>query len=127
MGRTIAILALTMAIVGCSSRGAPDRPGRERHLITAQEINELNLSTAYDVVRHLRPEFLRSRGTMSLRNTRGEFAVVYINGMRAGGLDQLNAIRANDVDTIRYISASDATTRWGTGHTGGVIEVTVKS
>jgi hypothetical protein len=127
MGRTIAILALTMAIVGCSSRGAPDRPDRERHLITAQEIDELNLSTAYDVVRHLRPEFLRSRGTMSLRNTSGEFAVVYINGMRAGGLDQLNAIRANDVDTIRYISASDATTRWGTGHTGGVIEVTVKS
>jgi hypothetical protein len=27
------------------------------------------------------------------------------------------------VKEIRYISASDATTRWGTGHSGGVILV----
>lgn len=127
MLRHFTILALAFAVIGCSSRAAPDRPARQRHVITAQEIGDLNVSTAYDVVRQLRPEFLRSRGTSSVRQSGGDFAIVYINGMRAGGLDQLNGIRATDVDTIRYISAADATTRWGTGHAGGVIEVTVKS
>lgn len=121
------LLVLATAMAACSSNPSGDTPSRQRDLITAEEIAAINVATAFDVVRQLRPEFLRSRGTMSLRETGGEYAVVYMNGMRMGGPEQLHQIRASDVETIRYISATDATTRWGTGHTGGVIEVTVKS
>jgi hypothetical protein len=53
--------------------------------------------------------------------------VIYVNGMRAGPLEALRSISAVDVQEIRYISAADATTRWGTGHSGGVIEVRIRS
>jgi hypothetical protein len=33
---------------------------------------------------------------------------------------------ANDIESTRYFSASDATTKWGTGYTGGAIEVTTR-
>lgn len=125
--RSLFTLLAGAILAACSGNPGTDSPNRQRDLISPEEIAELNVSTAYDVVRQLRPEYLRSRGTMSLREAGGEYAVVYLNGMRLGGLDQLNSIRATDVQMIRYISASDATTRWGTGHTGGVIEVVVKS
>lgn len=32
-----------------------------------------------------------------------------------------------DVQEDRHISASDATTRYGTGHTGGAIEIRIRS
>ena len=125
--RSLLVLLAGLTLAACSGNRSSDSPTRQRDLISAEEIAALNVATAFDVVRQLRPEFLRTRGTMSLREAGGEYAVVYMNGMRLGGPDQLHQIRASDVHTIRYIGASDATTRWGTGHTGGVIEVTVKS
>lgn len=128
--RSLLIIFAPIIIGACASasggNGSSTSP-RDRNLITAEEIAGLNVATAFDIVRQLRPEFLRSRGTMSMRQADSEFAVVYMNGMRMGGPDQLHQIRATDVQAIRYISAADATTRWGTGHTGGVIEVVVKS
>jgi hypothetical protein len=50
-----------------------------------------------------------------------------MGGVRMGGLEELHSIRAADVESIRFINARDATTRWGTGHMGGVIEVLLRS
>ncbi len=127
MRRSPFLVLAFLVFAACASNPGSDSPGRQRDVITAEEIAQLNVATAFDIVRQLRPEYLRSRGTMSLREGGSEYAVVYMNGMRLGGPEQLHQIRASDVQTIRYINASDATTRWGTGHTGGVIEVTVKS
>jgi hypothetical protein len=41
-------------------------------------------------------------------------------------LATLQQIRAIDVQEIRYLSATEATTPYGTGHVGGVIEVTTR-
>lgn len=120
------LLPLTAACASSGSSGTRSA-GRDRDTLTAEEIAEANVGTAYEAVRQLRPEFLRTRGTMSMRDATNEYAVVYINGIRMGGPEQLNNVRAGDVSVIRYINASDATTRWGTGHAGGVIEVVVKS
>lgn len=128
MRRSLLPVLAALAFAACASSGGTGSTSpRDRNLITAEEISALNVATAFDVVRQLRPEFLRSRGTMSMRQADSEYAIVYMNGMRLGGPEQLHQIRATDVQAIRYISAADATTRWGTGHTGGVIEVIVKS
>lgn len=124
--RRTAVILIAILIAGCAGRSSGERPVRDRNLITAEEIAEINVSTAYEVVRQLRPEYLRSRGVTSIRDSSAEQPVVYVSGMRLGGLDQLNAIPATDVESIRYISATDATTRWGTNHTGGVIDVAVR-
>lgn len=126
MVRTISGILLTAAVAACGA-SAPAQPRATRSVITAEEISSLNVTNAWEVIQHLRPDYLRSRGSVSIRNQAAQFAVVYVNGMRAGGLDELRSVRAGDVANIRFISAADATTRWGTGHTGGVIEITTKT
>jgi hypothetical protein len=121
---TVLLAGMLAAACGSAPRNGPPR---SRNVITAEEIAPLNVSTAWDIVQRLRPDYLRSRGSTSITRPSAQYAVVYVNGVRAGGLEQLRSIRAGDVETIRYISASDATTRWGTDHSGGVIEVTTKS
>ena len=49
--------------------------------------------------------------------------VVYMNESRLGGSDQLRQIPLSDIREIRYFTAADATTKWGTGHTAGAIQV----
>lgn len=123
--RGVVLAGLVLALACSSSRGAG--PGGNRNVITSDEIRALNVSTAMDVVQRLRPEFLRGRGRASIQDPAAQFPVVYVDGVRAGGIDALRTIGATDVLEIRYINSTDATTRYGTGHTGGVIEVRIRS
>jgi len=117
--------AITLVVSACASAGRTGAVPRD--IITRDEIERLNVSNALEVVERLRPEFLRGRGRVSIEQPDAQFPVVYVNGVRAGRLDALHSITASDVHEIRYISAADATTRYGTGHTGGVIEVRIRS
>lgn len=117
------LLAVT---IGCASTG-PERPRRDRNVISAEEIAAAQVTNAFDAVRRLRPHFLQSRGPSSIQTPGADQPVVYMNGMRVGSPETLDTIRANEIETITYISPSDATTRYGTGHAGGVIEVKTKS
>jgi outer membrane cobalamin receptor len=49
--------------------------------------------------------------------------VVYVDNVRFGDLETLQSIPITGIAEIRYMSGPDATTRWGTGVLGGVIEV----
>lgn len=117
--------ALAAAVAACyGSGGAGKSAGAPRTLLLADEIQASAVSgSAYDAVRRLRPEFLRNRGARSLGDARPEPLVVYLNGVMAGGVEALNQIPATDVRSIRYLNGRDATTRYGTGHGGGVLEV----
>jgi outer membrane cobalamin receptor len=46
-----------------------------------------------------------------------------MDNVRAGDVNMLPTIPVDDIGEIRFITGSDATTRWGTGVTGGVIEI----
>jgi hypothetical protein len=122
--RATMCLAL-FVLAACSSTGAA--PGRgSSNVITRTELNTLDLSTAYDAVQRLRPHFLRGRGSTSIRDPNPVLPVVYIAGVKQGGPEALHRVRVSEVEEIRYIGASDATTRYGTGHTGGAIEVVLR-
>ena len=41
-------------------------------------------------------------------------------------LAHLHRMSIDDIETMRYLSSSDATTKYGTGYVGGVIEVTTR-
>lgn len=112
------------AFAACSS--APAGQTRDRHRITVQEIESTHVGSAYDVVQALRPEYLRSRGVASLRTATPEYAVVYIDGVRAGGLNELRRVPREQLAEVRYLSSGDATTAYGTGHGGGAIMVSTK-
>lgn len=115
-------LALTLyATSGCVSAGDPPA-GRERSTITVEEIAASTANSVFELVERLRPEYLRVRG--EVQNPAGSSqGLVYVNGMRAGGFDILRSMRPQNVQEIRFLSAADATTRYGTGHTAGVIDI----
>jgi hypothetical protein len=120
--RFLSLLAVVILGSACASSGQPgqSRPRRNSNLITAEELSELSVSTAYEAVRQLRPGWLQGRGRQGL-------PVVYRNNSRWGGDPRsLESIRIIAISEMRFLSASDATTLYGTGFTGGVILVVTR-
>jgi hypothetical protein len=118
-------LVIALVAAACASSGGAARGDRD--VITLEQIQSVSASTAMDVIQRLRPEFVRGRGRSSVQDPTAQFPVVYVDGVRTGGLEALRSISAIDVREIRYVNSTDATTRYGTGHTGGVIEVRIRS
>lgn len=125
MRRTPCLVLLAFLVAACASSGSGRSLG-SRNVITESEIASVNVGTIYEVVQQLRPHFLQGRGQSSIQDPGSSAPVVYVNGVRYGSPDVLRSLRSMDVREIRYLSASDATTRYGTGHVGGVIEVTTR-
>lgn len=108
---------------------------RDKNLITTEEIAKASGSTAYEVIRQLRPAWFTTRGMAGTQRQEpaGEVGgmvvagvVVYIDGVKAGGTDELNNIGVERIREMRFLSANDATTKFGSGHPNGAIEVTTK-
>ncbi|HWP38666.1 MAG TPA: hypothetical protein VNL18_14055 [Gemmatimonadales bacterium] len=123
--RTHALCLLTIGAVACSSSAggasATAAPRRNSPVITAEEIAAASGSSAYDVVRQLRPAWLVTRGGNAE-------PVAYVDGTRYGSLEDLRNVAVDTIREIRWMDSRDATTRYGTGHQAGVIEVmTVRS
>lgn len=115
--------SLLVILAGCAS--ASGRTAGTSDVIGPDELNMVRVATAYEVVERLRPVFLRGRGQTSLSGD-PQFPIVYVDGMRQGGPEALRRVASQDVGMIRYVPARDATTRYGTGHPAGAIEVTTR-
>lgn len=119
--KPLAILLVVCAVGACAGAPGATVP-RTRNLITVEEIAQTTFTSAFEVIQSLRPEFLRTRGATSVRHP-PEYALVYVDGMRAGGLDTLRTIPREALLEVRYLSGVDATTLYGTGHGGGAIQI----
>jgi hypothetical protein len=115
----IAVSVTALACVPATrTAGAP----LSRHVLLGDEIQAAAVGTAYQAVARLRPEWLQRRGRIS-RDPAAGAVVVYLNGMRQGGVSALDAIAADNILDMEYLSSQEATTRFGTGHGGGAILV----
>jgi hypothetical protein len=113
----IVMMALLVVATACASGSAGQTGTRQSSTtITTAEIDQLQVPTLFDVIQQLRPQYLRSRGA-------GANPVVYVDGVRRGGIDELRSIDKGTVSEVRYIDGSEATTLYGTGHMGGAIQV----
>ncbi len=114
-------LALALGLAGCASSGGGGTriPGSSSNRIVRAELDALEGAlSAHQAIVRLRPRWLQARGV-------GTFPpVLYVSGSRRGDLDDLRAMQAAELEQMEYMSPSDATTRFGTGHTGGAILVT---
>ena len=98
-----------------------------RDPITESEIARSNAADAYDVVRALRGSMLATRGITTMwKPDGGAYPVVFVDGMYVGALSELRSIPARTIHEVRFLGASEAHFRYGSGYTGGVIEVTTK-
>lgn len=109
---------------------SPRVPRGSSNLITSAEIEAAaqDIQNAYELVERLRPMMMRPRnlsaGAVGAGTTFG--VVAYVEEVRLGDLEALATVMRATVREIRYIGATDATTRWGTGHSSGVIQVVLK-
>ena len=117
--------AVLVFVSACAARSerVPGGESISRDRITTSELSDVDAVDAYTAVQLLRPLWLRSRGASSFTEPMGTLPTVYVDNMRYGELSALSAIPIAEISEIRYISGPDATTRWGTGVVGGVIEV----
>lgn len=123
--------AVLLTLAACATGGATrnNRAKGSRNVITSAELRAApNATTALDAVRRLRPQFLQTRGDVTLGNgaPNSPLPIVFVDGQRYGTVADLRSIRTGDIEEIRYFSASDATLRWGTGYPHGVIEVVTR-
>jgi hypothetical protein len=130
-GRLIGFALLLAAVAaGCASGGTDGERaprGSATRIIQAEIAALSSVANAWDAVQRLRPQWLRGRGASSVTSSENNLPVIYVNNARLGDIDSLQSIEAAAIREMRFIRAADATTRWGTGHAGGVIEVIVRS
>ena len=80
-------------------------------------------ATAYELIQRLRPNWLRARGQVSLGSPEAAYALVYMNEVLYGGLMTLHQIPPGQIERMEFIRGIDASIRWGTGHTAGIISI----
>lgn len=142
--RTMALMFLVTFATACASGGGTSTTASEpqprrgsANLITEAEIAQGAYQTALEIVQSLRPAMMRARtGATSAASTgspglsesaaTGGSVVVYVDESRLGEVPTLASIPAQRVKEIRYVNGRDATTRWGTGHANGVIQVIMR-
>jgi hypothetical protein len=127
--RSASVPRWAWALVLISACAYGTRAGNERQVSESQDVisradlDRIVASTAFEAVERLRPRWLQPRGPTSVLEPQGTLPTVYVDGRPAGDLTALNAIPTEEISELHYVSPTDATTRWGTGVSGGVIEV----
>lgn len=112
-------LSASLGALGCASTGTTSgtAKGRSSSRLAKSEIETTNLTSAYDVVSTLRPAWLRPPGmtTTGLGVTGGNSTqkqvLVYLDGMRLGGIESLRTITTSAIASMEYLSPTEATTR----------------
>jgi outer membrane receptor for ferrienterochelin and colicin len=108
------------------------RPRASRNLITAEEIAAHPARDLYELVRALRPVWMRGNAASitdirrdpenGQRDIRARLVVMH-DGSRMGELEELRRIPIETVGEVRYLDSRDAVARYGGEFSGGAILV----
>lgn len=118
----VGTLLMVLVLGGCASSGSTEREA-DRNLITQEEIAELGVNTAYEVVERLRPRWLRVRTSRS--HNRPTHIVVLVDNMQLEGIRSLWDVDASNIFSIRWLDSAQAGQLPGLGsrHVEGAILV----
>jgi hypothetical protein len=125
------IAALLFSPAGCASRPAgveaAETPAAaiRRDIISREEMNKTQWANAYDLVRNLRPQWLRVRGRDTINGEPGEIQVV-LDDVRLGATDVLRTIPVSGIAYLQWVEGISASQRWGTGFGNGAILVSTR-
>ncbi|CAN5716207.1 hypothetical protein BH23GEM6_BH23GEM6_24590 [soil metagenome] len=93
-------------------------PRASQDVITTEEIRASSDSNAHQLIERLRPNWFRMRASVDAP------VVVYVDGSRRGGREQLQSISTSTMARAQFLSGSAATTRFGLDHGSGAILIT---
>lgn len=128
--RAFSIVLLAGAVAGCSrnltSASQSNSAGsaqRTSDVITAEELAApaVRSGDALEAVRRLRPRFLASRGSGSIRVRNAGTVQVSLDGGPLQSASYLSRLRAGEIAEIRFLNATDATQRFGTAAASGSV------
>jgi hypothetical protein len=120
--RALAPVAVTIALAACASRTpSTSTPMPSREVLTAADINGKGFNSVLDALQALRPHWLQTHGTDSFF-TPSEVRV-FLDGNELGGTDALSIVQLASIVYIQHYNGIDATSRWGVGHSQGVIYI----
>ncbi|MDH5759332.1 MAG: hypothetical protein OEZ65_07060 [Gemmatimonadota bacterium] len=122
----LAMLPMILWANACVMGGRSASPTSASAVIALEEIEVSSAPNAFDLISQARPNWLRGRGSPSFRRSAPILPVVYVDRVRQGSVDVLRGILIGAIHEVRYLDATSATTRYGDGHGGGVIEVTLR-
>ena len=124
--RLLLLLLLAAPLACASPRLAPSR-GPDPLMITEEEVVASLATTAYELIRSLRPSFLSYRGETSFdKRTSRPYPNVYVDDQVFGTISILQSIPASDISSVRLYRSSEAVTKYGTGNAGGVIAISTR-
>jgi hypothetical protein len=128
VGLQTALFSFVMtAVVSCASHAPADNQVPDANVITSAEIDSTHLSTAYDVIHKLRPQYLMSRGKMSLDPAvPPALPRVYVDDQFYGDASTLRGLLTGSLESIRYLSSSSAQYKYGHDNAAGVIAIVTK-
>lgn len=94
-------------------------------MISESELQAATERTLYEVIQRQRPTFFRSRQVRSNTTPNPEPVHVFVDGTRVEGIESLRLFSPQNVKEVRFYEPSEANVRFGTGHHGGLISVTL--
>lgn len=118
----IVFAAISLTMAACVSAGTPSGSTNELTQLTAADISNENVATAYDAVDWLARWWFHDLSG----NASGEVVVYLDTNQRLGGKESLRDIRATDVFLLRYMMSAEAMARFGPEASGGAIVVTLR-
>lgn len=121
VGLSLVGLSLTACSHAAVNRGYSPDP----NVITFTEARSTAASTALDLIRKLRPNFLRSRGRANFVQSTVSYPTVYVDGMRYGPITSLSQIPANWIAEVR-LYRTWVPSRFGSDNLSGVLAITTR-
>jgi hypothetical protein len=109
---------LSLLLLGCvaSTPGAKPRPiPPSSKKVLCEELRATREATLYDAIEASRPAFVHPR------NAGREGPALYVDDVPMAEFDAIYSLSLTDVLEVAFMSGPDATTRYGTGHTGGAL------
>ncbi|MGH7664883.1 MAG: hypothetical protein ACRENI_11380 [Gemmatimonadaceae bacterium] len=128
--RRYALLTVMLPLLSaCSASRASTRDVGDRNstVITTAEMRAADAMNVYDLVRRVRPQWLRDRGPTSMTPSNEGGLVVYLDNARLGGPEALREILPANVMFVQYFDPGSANYRFGTGHHHGAILVSTSA
>lgn len=119
-----ATLLFAFGIAACAANRGPQGANANANLITLEEIEAAHQPDLFDVVRALRPNWLRPYSA-TVQNGQDTGVSVYVDNQRVGGVEVLRDMTSTTATGLRYYSPSEAQSRFGLGNLQGVIQVTM--
>jgi hypothetical protein len=135
-GSPLSLPSTLAAEAAPATRRTPPTASERRRRIGTDEVREARVSSAYDLVQALRPQWLRARGNDIMRvgivqTPKGPIPgvvdespiLLYVDNRLVGEIEMLRSIPLGEVDQVEYYDAAEAQQRWGIGHPQGAIHI----